>query len=210
MGWHTACNVDVGSDTREEPMAQQRSGSRGGAPAGEAGETVKQAARDATEAARDVAAQRADTMFQSNKQAAVSRIGGFANVLRSASSELDAQQLGLAELARRAADALERASQRLDSQDLRGLFESGQAYARQRPQVFLGGAFAAGFALARFLRSSASHAYGGYRPYGEGYGEGYGERPYDEAPYAGAETRYGYEGEAPYSRPGGPDVPPAI
>jgi len=65
----------------------------------------------------------------------------------------------------RAAEQLERLSSYLKDHDLRGFVRDTETFARRRPDLFLGGTFLAGLALARFLKSSAPERPGGSRPY---------------------------------------------
>ena len=80
-----------------------------------------------------------------------------------------------AEYSRQVADGLESLANwvaRRNIDDVRGGLEG---FARQRPVAFIGGAMVAGFALARFMKSSSARpyrrtgAYGSYRRH-EAYG----------------------------------------
>jgi HSP20 family molecular chaperone IbpA len=54
----------------------------------------------------------------------------------------------------KAADGLERIAERVREQDFSALWYQVESFARRQPGLFLGGAFAAGFALARFVKSA--------------------------------------------------------
>jgi hypothetical protein len=140
---------------------------QGGTRAGEAAETAKSAAGEVAGAAKDVAVTRAQGLFESNKEAAVSKIGAVAHALRNASSELEGQQEPLARVARRAAERIESFSNSLEGRDLTDALESAQDYARRQPALFYGGAFLLGLAAARFLKASSErhrHGMGDYDP----------------------------------------------
>lgn len=144
---------------------------------GEAMKKARTAARDVTSAATEAATHRVEGVFETNKAVAVSGLAAVTKGLRSAADDMEG---GLSESARRAADALERATHAIESRDLDGLLAAGQDYARRQPAVFLGASFAAGFALARLLKASSTR--GGYeadRP--AGYGNG-GNDPYGRTP----------------------------
>jgi hypothetical protein len=112
---------------------------------------------------------RARSMADQQKHAAVGRVEGVAHALRKASDDLrDQGQPMIAEYSRYAAEGLESMAQSLDRRDIDDFVEGVENFARQRPVAFLGGAMVAGFALARFMKSSSARrgrrtgAYGGY------------------------------------------------
>lgn len=137
-------------------MAQRRTEPRGetSAAVGEATTAAKETVREATSAAREAATSRAQGLVESGKTVAATRMEGVANALRNASSQMQGEQQALASYAQRAADAVENASRSLREQDVDALLESAERFARRNSAAFLGGAFVAGFALARFLKAS--------------------------------------------------------
>jgi hypothetical protein len=60
----------------------------------------------------------------------------------------------VAQYVENAAGQLERFSNRLKDRDVGDLFQDAQQFARRRPAVFIGSAFALGVVAARFLKSS--------------------------------------------------------
>jgi hypothetical protein len=72
---------------------------------------------------------------------------------------LDVGTRGLVELAGRAAQEIDRASRYLHDHEVKDLVRDAEVLARRRPAVFVGGTLAAGFLLARFLRSSGERAW---------------------------------------------------
>ena len=94
------------------------------------------------------------------KDAAVGRIEGVAHALRSASDDLRNQgQPTIAEYSRHVAEGLESMANSLGERNVDDLVEGVEDFARERPVAFLGGAMVAGFALARFMKSSSARRY---------------------------------------------------
>jgi hypothetical protein len=103
---------------------------------------------------------RARSIADQQKHAAVGRVEGVAHALRRASDDLREQgQPMIAEYSRYAAEGLESMAQSLDRRDVDDFVEGVENFARQRPVAFLGGAMVAGFALARFMKSSSARRY---------------------------------------------------
>ena len=111
--------------------------------------------QQAKETAHDVR-QRARSAVDEQKHVAVGRVEGIAHALRTASDELrDQGQPMVAEYSRYAAEGLESMAQSLDRRDVGDVVQSVEQFARERPVAFLSGAMVAGFALARFMKSSS-------------------------------------------------------
>lgn len=132
---------------------------------------VKGTAREIATTAKDVAQSRAQGVFESGKQTAVHQMEGVAQAIRSASSELGGQGR-LSETVRTFADRIERFSRTLDEREFTDLLHEAEGYARREPAIFLGGAFALGFALSRFLKASAERRSGTYAGSGSYAGAG--------------------------------------
>ena len=112
--------------------------------------------QQAKETAHDVR-QRARSAVDEQKHAAVGRVEGIAHALRTASDELrDQGQPMVAEYSRYAAEGLESMAQSLDRREVGDFVENIEQFARERPVAFIGGAMVAGFALARFMKSSSA------------------------------------------------------
>lgn len=102
-------------------------------------------------AGRDAAAMGADTAsrgFDAARDSAAGRARQTGNQLRDAAGQMQDDMLGGA--MRAAADRLDELSDSLRNQDLRGLLEQVEGFARRQPGLFLGGMVALGFALGRF------------------------------------------------------------
>jgi hypothetical protein len=128
---------------------------------------LKRQAKETAEDLRD----RARSMADQQKDAAVGRVEGIAHALRTASDELrDQGQPMVAEYSRYAAEGLENMARSLDRRQVGDFVNSIEQFARERPGVFLGGAMVAGFALARFMKSSSARR------------DQRGERSYEQEP----------------------------
>lgn len=118
------------------------------------------AARQAEEAARrtgDEARRQTRSFLDDQRSAAAARVTDLAHALRSSARELEGrQERAFSGAADRAADGLERLSHSLAENDVDGVIAGAEDFARRQPGAFLGGAVAAGFLLARFLRSSSA------------------------------------------------------
>ena len=141
--------------------------------AGELAGELKQQAEDSAQEVR----QRARSAVDQQKEAAVGGIEDMAQALRSASDDLQERgQPVVAEYSRQVADGLESMANWVSRRNFDDLVGGVEDFARQRPVAFIGGAMVAGFALARFMKSSSArrartsgYEYGGatagsYRP----------------------------------------------
>jgi hypothetical protein len=75
--------------------------------------------------------------------------------LRDSGKQLKEQDSGIASFTDGAANQLERLVEGLRTQDIRSIASDLGRFARRRPGVFVGAAFLAGVAAARFLKASA-------------------------------------------------------
>ena len=111
--------------------------------------------RQAKDAVHDISV-RARSAADEQKNVAAGRVGGVARALRVASDDLhDQGQSLVAGYSRQVAEGLESMAQSLSRRSLGDLVEGVEDFARERPVAVLGGAMVAGFALARFMKSSA-------------------------------------------------------
>ena len=96
---------------------------------------------------------------QRQKERAAEGLGGVADALHEASRKLlGGNQAATARYTDMAADQIERMSQMLRDRSLEDLVGDAEAFARRQPALFLGGALAAGFVLARVLRNAPAVA----------------------------------------------------
>jgi YHS domain-containing protein/ElaB/YqjD/DUF883 family membrane-anchored ribosome-binding protein len=95
------------------------------------------------------------SMISEQKGKAAERIGSVSSAFRSVSQQLrDQDQAAIAQYADRAASSVDRFSGYLKEHDAEEIIHQAEQYVRQRPALVIGGALAAGFLVARFLKSS--------------------------------------------------------
>jgi hypothetical protein len=145
---------EYGSRTAGDDLAQSAA-DQARAVKQQARETAEEVTRDAREMGRQVKEEAYSTAGR-QKEAAAQQMGGWAQALRIASDDLRnrGQEMAAAYVGQ-AADGLERASGTMRTRDIDDLIGNVEDFARRQPIAFLGGAVAAGFGLARFMRSSA-------------------------------------------------------
>ena len=99
--------------------------------------------------------QGASDQLGTQKDKATDGIGSVAHAVRQTTQQLrDQRHDTIARYVDEAANQLERVSQRLREKDVSELLDDAQRFARQRPAVFIGSAFALGLLGARFFKSS--------------------------------------------------------
>jgi ElaB/YqjD/DUF883 family membrane-anchored ribosome-binding protein len=124
--------------------------------------TLKEQAADlgrkATQGAKQVASQaqsQAQSKLERGKADAAITLSSVATTLLNSGIQLrDEQQAVAGEYVERAARQIERAAHFVQTADLREVVDQVEDFARRRPAVFIGSAFAAGLLAARFLKSS--------------------------------------------------------
>ncbi|WP_157505597.1 hypothetical protein [Geminicoccus roseus] len=123
-----------------------------------------------------VARERAEGFADEQKTAGADQIGGIARAANKAAEELQDTSPLLAGYVRDAASAADEFAGSLRNRNLGEILDDVTNYARREPVVFFGITVAAGFALSRFLKSSAERqgaSYDSRRGYGS-YGGGHG------------------------------------
>jgi uncharacterized protein YjbJ (UPF0337 family) len=125
---------------------------------GQVKETVGQVADQAQQAAGQVvdqARQQASARLVGQKDRAAEGLTSVAHALRQTSQQLRAQdQQAVTGYIESAASQVERMSNYLKQNDLGGLIDDVEQFARRQPALFLGGTFVLGLLGARFLKSS--------------------------------------------------------
>jgi hypothetical protein len=148
----------------------------------------------------DTARQQATSQIGTQQQRLAGTLNTVATALHDASREMRNQDEGpIADYVDTAASQVEQFATMLREQDLEQLLNTTAQFARRQPALFLGAAFALGFAATRFLKSSAPSSRGHMRSGDEGlwyerpdrygtssYSSGYG--------YGGAVSDLGYGG----------------
>ena len=114
--------------------------------------------RKATQGVKQVASQaqsEAQSKLERGKADAAMTLSSVANSLLNSGVQLRVDQQAMAgEYVERAARQIERAADYMKTADLRDVVDQVEDFARRRPAVFIGSAFAAGLLAARFLKSS--------------------------------------------------------
>lgn len=103
------------------------------------------------------------------KNRAADGIGGIADVARQTGDDLRGQNEMLASWVNAASDQLRHMAERLRDRPAAELADDLTRFARERPAVFLGGAFLLGLGVARLLRASPQSSWPS--PDGNGHGE---------------------------------------
>jgi hypothetical protein len=122
---------------------------RRAAPAEDAEATLGAASVTLKQSARKIAEQQ--------KEAGADQIGGIARAVHGAAREIEDKMPQAASFVHDAATRLEGAAASLRDRSVDDVFRSFNNVARSQPAAFFGGAVLAGFALSRFLKSSAEH-----------------------------------------------------
>jgi len=126
--------------------------------------TLKEQAADlgrkATQGAKQVATQaqsQAQSRLERGKADAAITLSSVATSLLNSGMQLrDGEQAMAGEYVERAARQIERAAHFVQTADMREMVDQVEDFARRRPAMFIGSAFAAGLLAARFLKSSRS------------------------------------------------------
>ena len=120
--------------------------------------------------------QGATTQLGNQKDKATEGIGTVAEAVRQTTQHLREQRHDtIARYVDEAANQLERVSQRLRDKDVGEMLNDAQDFARRRPAVFIGTAFALGMISARFFKSSRERQLN--ERTSQGYGSTGGVRP---------------------------------
>jgi hypothetical protein len=156
MGWphdrRTGGSEESWSEEGSERESRQRESRQSGSQEGQTQEVAHQKASEYAEQGRE----KAVGQLATQKERASSELGGVARALRTTGEQLQEQeQDSVARYVNQAAEQTERLSEYLSERDANELVREVEDFARNRPAVFLGGAFAIGIAAARFLKSSA-------------------------------------------------------
>jgi hypothetical protein len=121
-------------------------------------DTIKRHAADAAEAAKAIASEAGEKLQDEatgRKNQAAEYIDRVADAMRRAAGEFEPDLPIAASYIRSAATQVENASASMRDGDIRDLVDGAQSFARSQPTAFLGLAALGGFALVRFLKSSA-------------------------------------------------------
>jgi hypothetical protein len=140
-------------------------------------------------------------MIEKGRVQAAENLESVARAFRKTSTEIGGENAMAAKYTDFAARQAENMAEYLRGRDVEQVLDRVESFARRRPEVFLGGAFAIGFMLSRFLKSSrpgGGRVESGYRRYGY---EAYGPRTLGESSTRGEWTREPSTTEAAVRRP---------
>jgi hypothetical protein len=113
-------------------------------------------AKDKISAAAEPVADKAREVAEEQKQSGAERIDGVAKAVHTAADEIGKQVPQVAGYIHSGAEQLEKTSRLLRENSIDDLLKMTNRLAHERPLAFIGGSVAAGFVLARFLRTSGS------------------------------------------------------
>lgn len=186
-------------------MGQSNNANPGNMNAGNRGSDIGRMTEEAGEAGRQSlgsAQTRIRSMLEQQTHRAADQLGGVAHALHKAAEQLSHENNGVA--ARYADQAAERVGQVADmlrNSTMDDMVGQVERFARRQPEVFIGAAFAVGFMVARFVKSSGERRFQGqartmsagtgtgYGRDDRGYGENFGTRSYGAEYGAGVSTR---------------------
>jgi hypothetical protein len=150
----------------------------------------------------DTARQQATSQISMQQQRLAGTLNTVATALHDASREMRNQDEGpIADYVDTAASQVEHLATTLREQDLEQLMTTTAQFARRQPALFLGAAFALGFAATRFIKSSTPSSSRQMSSGDSGLWyerpDGYGTSSYDSGyGYGGAVSDLGYSGSA--------------
>ena len=177
----TGSTMSAGTTSEASPSSESGAGGVVKEVMGQAQEKTKQV--------MDQAQEKAKSALTDQKSQAAEGLGSVAQAIRQTGETLRQQDQGtfVAQYADKMADQVERFSNQLRDKDVEQFIGDAQDLARRQPGLFIGGAFALGVFLARFIKSSSRRS----EPSMEGYSERdyYAPRDYSATPgYSGARS----------------------
>jgi hypothetical protein len=129
---------------------------------------LKGEAADAASRAGSALQSKAKSIADDARRGLADEVTSLARALRASAEQLEQEQhRGTARCINEAAQGIERFADGFRDQGLDTMMHRTESFARRQPALFFGGAVAAGFALTRFLRSSAERQ-GASRHHGGG------------------------------------------
>lgn len=143
---------------------------RAGEGAGSHKENVKENTRQTARDMKSTAQQQVTGLLDQQKGIVADHTGRLAAVFRNMAEQFDEQdQHSFSRYATNLARSTDSLSVRLRDGDIDTLLSQAQEYSRRQPAVFIGGAIATGFLLARFLRSSGERSHSEHGHAQQGY-----------------------------------------
>ena len=119
---------------------------------------------------KDRASEQARSRLSAKQKDAALTLSSLASTLHNSSSQLrDEQQKAVGEYVEKAAEQIDRLANYIQNTDPGEVVDNVERFARRRPAVFIGAAFALGVIGARFLKSSNRRASENERLYSSGH-----------------------------------------
>jgi hypothetical protein len=148
----------------------------------------------------DQAGQMAASRLEGQKERVVDGLGQVARAIRQTCRELQEEQPMVAQYAETMADKVEGFGNYIRHRDVNQLVDEAERFGRRRPTLLLGGGFALGLLVARFLRSSSRQATvsGDYQPGYQQTGSRYGYTSYGRPEYSPQSAGGGMYGRETY------------
>ena len=156
-------SADSDTDTVSSDYSPNPSAAQSDSGASAAMEEVRHAVAEAVETTKEQAsaaaqpiADKTRDIAEEQKQTGAERIDGVARAVHDAADSIGKEVPQLAGYVHSGAEQLERASRLLRDNSVDDLLRMTNRLAHDRPLAFIGGSVAAGFILARFLKSSGT------------------------------------------------------
>jgi ABC-type transporter Mla subunit MlaD len=149
-------SLDSGSTTSEQSTFD--SGSHATESIRRQAAETTQAAKEQLSAAAQPLADKARDIAEEQRKTGAERIEGVAQAVHGAADDISEHVPQLSGYIHSGAEQLQRASRVLRENSVDDLLQMTKRLAHDRPLAFIGGSVAAGFALARFLKSSGSES----------------------------------------------------
>ena len=149
----TGTSAYPGATDATQPAGSSSNPATSAAGAGTIAGQAKSAAGDAAGQVSSLVDQvkdKASEAAEGPKAGLADQIDGFADAVHKSGEEFKGQQDWIASAVERGATELSGLATSLRENDLGTLLRQVQGFARQQPALFIGAAFAAGFALSRF------------------------------------------------------------
>lgn len=118
--------------------------------------TAKEDVRNAADRIVDRGRDEAKTILEQQQRRAADGLTGVADALHAAADRMEGSEIGfVARYAETAADQVETWARRVQQRDIDDVLSEAENYARRNPEIFVGGAFLAGFLVARVAKASS-------------------------------------------------------
>jgi ElaB/YqjD/DUF883 family membrane-anchored ribosome-binding protein len=159
--------------TQDQELGGGGGGAQMGAQSGGQG-GVADKAQELAGQVQEKATQRVESGLARGKSQAAETLNSVAQSLVTTGQQLrERKQEDVSRYVDQVADRVQRVSNYLQNTDVSEIVDRTEEFARRRPALFLGGAFAIGLLGARFLKSSRRQSAGRMAGSGGGSGEGY-------------------------------------